>query len=298
MNVQHACEEFLGHCRASKNLSVNTLRAYAIDLEEFRRFVGAERLVGEIDRHRLRAYLRHLFDVRKLKETSVKRRLACLKTMFRWLELDEVILISPFHRLDARIRMPHRLPRCLTHDEMTRLLAVPAGRLGLKTEGKRTPAALRRAVAKGAFDDVTALVAIEVLFCTGMRIGELAAVQVGDVDLKEGVITVNGKGSRQRRVFLPDTESIALVEAYVARRMEMRPSGQSLLITIHGHTATTQYLRKLVTEAGEAADFGRRVTPPHAAPHRGDAFAGSGSGYPIRAETAGTSKHYDHGRLH
>ncbi len=83
MNVHQASEEFLGHCRASKNLSANTLRAYAIDLEEFRRFVGADRHVGEIDRCWLRAYLRHLFDARKLKETSVKRRIACLKTMLR-----------------------------------------------------------------------------------------------------------------------------------------------------------------------------------------------------------------------
>ena len=131
MNVARACADFLAHCRVAKNLSAHSLRAYTIDLKEFERFAGPGTDVAAIDRQLLRRYLSHLFETRRLKETSVKRRIACLKVMFRWLELDEAISISPFHRLDARIRLPRRLPRNLTGDEVRKLRRIAMDRVGL-----------------------------------------------------------------------------------------------------------------------------------------------------------------------
>lgn len=259
MNLQQASDEFLTQCRVVKNLSPHTLRAYATDLQEFIAFAGADLLVAGVDRPQLRAYLRHLFEVRRLKETSIKRRLACLKVMFRWLELDEVIPISPFHRLDARIKMPRRLPRCLSAEEARQLLAAPASRLGM-TDNPR-PASIRRAAKAARINDLTALVAVEVLLCTGLRVGELAGVQVEDVDLTEGVITVTGKGNRQRRVFLPDATVVALVTAYLEARARFAPDHATCLINSRGRPATTQFLRKLVRRAGEDAALARRTTP-------------------------------------
>ncbi|MEI7606125.1 MAG: tyrosine-type recombinase/integrase [Rhodospirillaceae bacterium] len=258
MNVQQACDEFLTHCRVSKNLSAHTLRAYAIDLQEFRNFAGDGTPVADIDRQRLRGFLRYLFDDRKLKETSVKRRLACVKVMFRWLELDEVILISPFHRLDARIRMPRKLPRCLSRDEANRLQAEPAQKLGL---AKLTQAAIQRATAGARLNDLTTFVAVEVLLATGVRVGELAAIQLGDIDLLEGVITINGKGNRQRRVFLTDAGLVALVNAYLTARERAQPTSTSFLVNSCGRPASPQFLRKLIREAGESAELPRRTTP-------------------------------------
>ena len=258
MNVQQACNEFLTHCRTSKNLSVHTLRAYAVDLQEFRTFVGDETLVTEIDRQRLRGYLRYLFDDRKLKETSVKRRLACAKVMFRWLELDEVIPVSPFHRLDARIRMPRKLPRCLSCDEADRLQAVPAEQLGLKSP---SPAAVQPAIPSAPLNDLTTHVAIEVLLATGVRVGELAAIQIADIDLLQGVITINGKGNRQRRVFLTEPGMITLVKSYLIARESIGPKAASFLVNSRGNPATTQFLRKLIRDAGETAELPRRITP-------------------------------------
>lgn len=110
MSLARARADFLVHCRVAKNLSTHSLRAYSIDLQEFERFLTPDIEVSAIDRRRLRRNLAHMVVARRLKETSMKRRIACLKVMFRWLELDEVIDVTPFHRLDARIRLPKRLP--------------------------------------------------------------------------------------------------------------------------------------------------------------------------------------------
>lgn len=259
MNVAHACADFLTHCRVAKNLSPHTLRAYTIDLSEFERFVGIGTQVDIVDRPLLRRYLTHLFEARKLKETSVKRRLACLKVMFRWLELDEVISVSPFHRLDARIRLPKRLPRNLSDDEVRRLRRMALERVGLS--GRITERKALRVARRTDFDAFTTLVVLEVLLGTGMRVGELVGIRLEDIDLTERVITILGKGSRQRRVFLPDDDTATLVAVYRTVTDGRRKSHDHFMITTQGGPASTQHIRNLVRDAATEADLPRRITP-------------------------------------
>ncbi|WP_027148546.1 site-specific integrase [Methylobacter tundripaludum] len=95
MKITSACEEFLSHCRVGKNLSEHTLRAYNIDLNEFSAFCTQTTAIADCDRHILRNYLTYLFDKKNLKETSIKRRMACLKAMFHWLESEELLANNP-----------------------------------------------------------------------------------------------------------------------------------------------------------------------------------------------------------
>jgi site-specific recombinase XerD len=259
MNVAHACADFLTHCRVAKDLSSRTLRAYTIDLSEFERFVGIGTQVDIVDRPSRRRYLTHLFEARKLKETSVKRRLACLKVMFRWLELDEVISVSPFHRLDARIRLPKRLPRNLSDDEVRRLRRIALERVGLL--GRITERKALRVARRTDFDAFTTLVVLEVLLGTGMRVGELVGIRLEDIDLTERVITILGKGSRQRRVFLPDDDTATLVAVYRTVTDGRRKSHDHFMITTQGSPASTQHRRNLVRDAATEADLPRRITP-------------------------------------
>ena len=259
MNVASACADFLAHCRVAKNLSTHSLRAYAIDLKEFERFAAPGTAVAAIDRQLLRRYLSHLFETRGLKETSVKRRMACLKVMFRWLELDEVIPISPFHRLDARIRLPKRLPRNLTDDEVRRLRRTAMDRVGLS--GRITEAKALRIAKRTDANASTTLVVLEVLLCTGLRVGELVSIRVPDIDLLERVITIMGKGSRQRRVFLPDDETATLVSAYRRATAARRGTHDQFVVTASGTPGTTQFVRSLLRETAVDAGITRRITP-------------------------------------
>lgn len=239
MNVARVCADFLVHCRAANNLSAHTLLAHAIDLKEFERFVGPDTDVSAIDRQKLRRYLSHLFEKRRLKETSVKRRIACQKVMFRWLELDEVITISPFHRLDARIRFLKRLPHNLTDDEVRRLRRVAMERVGLS--GRITEAKALRVARRTDPNALTTLVVLEVLLYPGLRVGELVSIWRADIDLTERVITIMGKGSRQRRVFLPDDETAALVSACLATTTSRPGSHDMFVVTASGAPGTTAF---------------------------------------------------------
>lgn len=258
MTVAEACRAFLTQCR-TKNLSLHSLRAYRVDLDEFTAFAGGDRALQDIDRGLLRQYIRHLFDVRHLKETSIKRRLACLKVMFRWLELDDVLEVNPFHRLDTRIRLPHRLPRSLTRDETDRLRAAAARGAGIA--GRLTAASIARACRTASMDRLNALVAVEILLCTGLRVGEFVTITLADIDVTDGTIIVNGKGRRQRRVFLPDRELRALLAGYLAARQRVFARTAILLVTARGAPASAVHIRRLLADTADIAGLSRRVTP-------------------------------------
>lgn len=110
-NLSEAVNRFLGHCRVGRGLSANTLRAYSIDLARFVAFAGSATVLADMGRDMLRDYASALFED-GLKTTSIKRCIASLKAMFRWLARDEAIEASPFHRLDLVVRLPCATAPC------------------------------------------------------------------------------------------------------------------------------------------------------------------------------------------
>jgi len=262
MHLSQACEQFLTHCRYSKKLSEHTLRAYDIDLTEFLRFATRKRVLKECDKRLLTSYLRYLFEERGLKESSVKRRIACLKAMFRWLEYEEHIEANPFQKFPATIKLPGRLPRGLNRAELKALLQAPIKSLGF--DGRRDCSQenlLQAAGTRHGLLQVTTLTCLEILFSTGIRVAELTAIRLKDLNLGEGSLKIHGKGDRERMVFLPDAATVRLVRAYIRARAAAPLKTDHLIVTTRGTAATTQFVRVLVRKAGEAANIPRRITP-------------------------------------
>ncbi|MGE5503305.1 MAG: tyrosine-type recombinase/integrase [Actinomycetota bacterium] len=243
MLADQAAERFLDHCRTAKRLSDHTLRAYGTDLADFAAFLGGGRTAAAVDREDLRGYVRRLFG-RRLKEASVKRRLATLKAFFKWLEQEEVVELTPFHRLDLTVRQPHRLPRALSADEMRALL-------------RRS----RHEAAEGGHDRLLLHMVVVVLFATGLRVGELAAVRLPEVVPAEGLIQVRGKGNRERRVYLPGPDARAVLNRYLASRRRLKAEAPWLLLDGNASPVEPQQLRRRLSGLATRAGIERRVTP-------------------------------------
>jgi len=240
MRIDRACEEFLRDCANVRKLSEHTTRAYRLDLTRFTRFAGARTDVTSFDRTVLLQYVEHLFSEHNLKETSAKRHVASLRSLFRWLEDGGHVAEDPFRGARIRIKLPRRLPRVLSRAELASILEHP-------------PA--------GDFSSLTARIAAELLFATGIRVAELATIRDDDIDLAAGVITIIGKGSRQRRVYIPDSDIRELVVAYQHARSVQDHTAESFLVNSRGGPASPQYIRRLIRQLGENAAVTRRVTP-------------------------------------
>ena len=239
MLFRDAATAFIRHCQSIRKLSSHTIRAYQLDLARFSQFLGKRAAVASCDKVAIQNYVRHLFDVRALKEASVKRHLATLRSFFRWLEEDGEELEDPFRGARIRIRMPKRLPRVIAHSDLRRLLV---------HDHPHT------------FAGLTAYVATELLFATGMRVGELASLLDSAVDVDNGTITIIGKGNRQRRVFVPD-ELKSLLRDYRTARDRCASTADTFLINSRGDAASPQMIRRLVRIHGERSSVRDRVTP-------------------------------------
>ena len=239
MLFRDAASAFIRHCQSIRKLSPHTIRAYELDLARFTQFLGKRAAVASCDKSVIHNYVRHLFDVRTLKEASVKRHLATLRSLFRWLEEDDQGIEDPFRGARIRIRMPKRLPRVIARADLRRLLlhAPPL-----------------------AFSDLTAYVATELLFATGMRVSELASLLDSAVEVEEGTITIIGKGNRQRRVFVPDDLKSLLIDYRVARD-RCASSADTFLVNSRGAAASPQMIRRLIRLHGERSAVRDRVTP-------------------------------------
>ena len=240
MLFRDAATQFIRHCQSIRKLSPHTVRAYELDLARFSHFLGRRAAVAICDKSVIQNYVRHLFDVRSLKEASVKRHLATLRSFFHWLEDDgEEVVEDPFRGARIRIRMPKRLPRVIARSDLRRLLLHDRPH---------------------TFADLTAYVATELLFATGMRVSELASLLDSAVDVDEGTITIIGKGNRQRRVFVPD-ELKSLLRDYRIVRDRCPSTAETFLINSRGDAASPQMIRRLVRLHGERSAVRDRVTP-------------------------------------
>lgn len=236
MILIEAGEAYLRHCRLERHLSPNTLTAYRQDVTELVGHFGpvdAAVVTGDA----LVAYTVHLSERRGLAPATVKRRLACARSLFRWLKQAGKLAADPFGGTEIRVRIPDRLPKCLSTHEMARLA--------------------RAADAAAAATRLATLL----LFATGMRVDELVTVRIGDIDLDRDTIRIVGKGNRQRQVVIPNEEMKGVIRDYIRSHHAAGRGGDRLLRGPDGRDLTTAAIRNRLRRLAEAAGMASTVTP-------------------------------------
>ncbi len=180
--------EIEGFRRSVGGLSPASVRAYSSDAERFAEWAGRGGASGpaDVDRIMLRRYLAYL-ATRRYARATIARTAASLRCYFQWCAKRGLVKDDPSVRLSAP-SPDSRLPRVLGHAELERLLD-PSPVDGTDRSGDWD----RR-------DDAV----LELLYGSGLRVAELCGLDVGDVDLPRRVVTVTGKGSKQRQVLIHD----------------------------------------------------------------------------------------------
>ena len=251
-----ALAAFERHLRVERGRSVHTVRAYVRDVSVFLDEVGAHdddglRTVTLAD---LRAWL-GVLSRRGAARSTIARTSASLRTFFGWLERTGRIDADPSLRLTAPSR--HRtLPPVLTQRSAVALLDVAA-----MAADDDDPVHLRDRAA------------VELLYATGVRVGELVGLDVDDVDLTVDVVRVVGKGDKERRVPFGVPARRAVLEWLEHGRPRLcRPdSGPALLLGRRGRRVDQRQIRTVVHEllrhVPDAADLGPHGLRHSAATH-------------------------------
>lgn len=246
MKIETVINEFLEYCEFSRHLSRHSIRAYSQDLYDFFSFLSDEGLedlnIQEVSKHTIRQFLFFLTKKKSLSASSSQRKLACLQSMFNWLEYEDRIPISPFYRLKLGIKLPKRLPKTLEKREIRALFSLLRKKvfsddlfndLSKKTSGRK-------------LNKLTALISIEILYTTGIRVGELVKISEAQLNFSDKTIRIHGKGNRERLVFLVDKEQVNLIKRYIEIKKRLDYSTDTLLVSSRGAEASTQFIRNLL----------------------------------------------------
>jgi integrase/recombinase XerD len=185
-------DRFLTHLRVERALSPNTVRAYSGDLARFLEWADRS---GEdplrLPPTSMRRYLAEM-DRARYSRRTIARRLSAVRSFYAYLRLTGVASVDPA-AIVATPKLPSRLPKTVPVALLEALLDAP---------DPETPAGARdRAV-------------LELLYATGARVGEVAGLSLGDVDLASGQVRVTGKGDKQR-VLPIHQEAVRRMRAYI-----------------------------------------------------------------------------------
>jgi len=248
---------FLEYCRVSRSLSEHTVLAYRQDLNEFAGFCAREGAAVPASAALVLGYVAFLQDRRGLKPATVRRRIACLRSFFRWQEKQDLIAASPFRQLDLSLRRPIRLPRALSRQQLavvTRAASAgsPCDPACGQTRGTGHPVRdVRR----------TTNLAVRLMAVTGVRVGELTFVTLVDVVADGSAIRVSGKGSRERTVFVGNDRLRNDLRDYVSNRKLDARDTDRLFVNRRGNSLSAQCLRLRLRKISDDLGLSPRLTP-------------------------------------
>lgn len=252
LTLQAATATYLDWLQVSRDLSPHTYRAYRGDLLVFAGFVGNAARLAEIDRERVTDFIRHERE-RGLAVTSIRRRVASVRGMFKWLGREGHPIADPCQNLVLEGERSRRLPRVVADPDLDLLLRELVCAAGLSQLPSRR--------LNGRVHRATNLVAVIVMVATGIRVGELTALRCADVDAATGRLKILGKGRRERVVYLPNEWSRELLASYLQLRATLRPPHDALFFNRSGEPLSTAAFRSRLRTAAASCGLENGVTP-------------------------------------
>ena len=250
VGMHTSVRNFLEYLEIERNYSANTIRSYEADLHQFITYLDSNHIhsLEDVRKPILRSYLSSLLES-GLTKKSVARKIACLRSFFRYAKRHKITTTNPTLTLVSP-KLDKKLPSYLDESATKRLF----DSMDTKSpEGRRSAAIL------------------ELFYSTGMRLSELINLDVGDIDFAQGVVKVTGKGSKQR--ILPvGRRALQAVQEYLRDRrrvfLKQEPAGgeQALFVSSKGARFYPEAVIRMVKSLiGEVSEIEKRS--PHVIRH-------------------------------
>ena len=244
--MEQGLAEFLTHLGLEKNASDKTVKSYREDLTQALSFSRERLKKNHVDpadwtTRLLRAFLAWLHDQEYAKST-IARRLAAVRSFGKYLCRQGVLKTNPAQSLRGP-RQDKKLPHFLTVADIHKLLAAPPD---TDWAGRRDRAIL------------------ETLYSAGIRVSELAGLDVLDVEMNDGVITVRGKGKKERLALL-GPETVKCVSRWLDDRKDLlertRKETTAVFLNNHGGRLTTRSVGRMLAKHLRNAGLDARTSP-------------------------------------
>lgn len=185
MNLENLITIYLDHCKIQNNLDFKTLKAYNIDLSQFREFIEDK---DYLDKSNIEDYFAYLKN-KAYKVKTIKRKIASLRAFFSFLTYNDFIETNPFYKIKLKIKDSFLLPRIIPISELNKLFILL---------NKNIDATDKESYAYKEL--VRNRVILELLLATGLRVSELCSIKRSNIMYSNNMIKINGKGAKERMI--------------------------------------------------------------------------------------------------
>ena len=248
--MDDAIKAFVMYLQVERNASQETIRNYRSDLHQLARFLQqtkkdtAPLRIDEVTRDDIRAFL-HNLDQQGEKASSLARKLACLRSFFRFLLREGRLQKNPTESLRSP-KLPKPLPRVLTKDDAAALMEFPTGQSSLSLRDRAL---------------------LETMYSTGARVSEVVGINLDDLNETDGIVCLRGKGFKERMVPIGDLALLAIREY----RKSLKPPthgrhlSSPMFLNHRGGRITTRSVARMVSRYSSRLAGG--AVSPHALRH-------------------------------
>ena len=258
MDVHTCIEKFIATAIVERNLSEKTLAAYQGDLLSFNHVFEGRR-IEEITTDDIRSYIEEMETNNCYKDSTIKRKIATLKVFFNFAEQEDIVIDSPTRKIRRRYIIAKHLPKVLSTREIQRLLRVAYEEVcSLEVDRNNRSIDFPTIGLVRAYRD---RVAFELLFMTGIRISELAALNNENINLADRTILVFGKGRKERIIYIPSDEVVDIIRKYLVVRRKIPSNSNALLLNKYGTRLSIFSIENIFDKYCKKAGIKNHYTP-------------------------------------
>jgi len=244
MLLEEEIDKYLYYCKFQKELDDKTVRAYKADLKQFITLIGG----NDLDKEKLNSYLLHIHSMYKQK--TVKRKIASVKALFHYLEEEEIVEINPFRKVKTKFKEDIILPKIIPRDIIEQFLAHLYKEKDIIEYSEWHRKIILRDIA-----------VVETLFSTGLRISELCHLQNRYVDLKNGVLCIQGKGGKERYLQIGNSDVLSILNIYKKCFEEEIKEHGYFFVNRYGKPLSEQSARRMIHKYAEEIQADINITP-------------------------------------
>ncbi|MCA6084887.1 site-specific tyrosine recombinase/integron integrase [Candidatus Endomicrobiellum agilis] len=231
-------DSFEKYLKAERNFSPHTLRAYIRDILDFALFLKKKQLnFCHADKYDIRKFLEELNN-KKLGKATLARKFAALRTFYKFLIINKIIEENPIESMTVGLKKDKKVPSFLTENETQALLNLP----DIKLRDKAM---------------------IELLYSCGLRIEELVSLNLKNIDFISNIVTVKGKGNKERIVPMGNICLYAIRDYINARRNSGLPCDieSPVFLSDHNKRLNQRTARRILHRYFVKAGFTKKVSP-------------------------------------
>ena len=233
--------------KSTKNLSSRSIKAYTSDLNDFFIYLSDNKF-KEIPPAMVLSYIQYLSDTRRLKDTTISRKIVTLKMYFNYIEKNYNFK-NPFKDLKFKFKKGRSLPKTLTIKEIQRLLN------SVKDSSETFKTGFQQ------FENVRDLAILDLLISTGIRIGEACGILLSDIIDSERTILIHGKGRKQRLIYISCGDTWKHLKQWIKIRSRLALKNSYLFVNKYGSMLSIHSIDNIFKKYRRLSQINPNATP-------------------------------------